>query len=144
MDKKLYFFQNWRWTVGLTQPPFQWVQGSFVTVKWPGCAVNHSSLSSAEDKNEWSYISSPPAWLRSVDKENFTFLLSGLTCLKIHWYLSALHTALKMGKQIIASAPCTFHMIHIFQNLWDVLIYTLEVFKKSKNHYSACIKQADI
>jgi len=35
--------------------------GPFVTVKWPECAVNHSSLSSAEDKNEWSYISTPPA-----------------------------------------------------------------------------------
>jgi hypothetical protein len=29
--------------------------------------------SSAEDKNEWSYASTPPMRLNGVDRENFTF-----------------------------------------------------------------------
>ena len=34
-----------------------------------GCEVNHPPPSSAQVKNEWSYTSTPPACLHSVDRE---------------------------------------------------------------------------
>jgi len=58
MDKSLSSFQKCKdghW--GSTNLLFNGYRAPFVTVKWPGFAVNHSSLSSAEDTNEWSYIS---------------------------------------------------------------------------------------
>jgi hypothetical protein len=43
-----------------TQPPIQWVQGTlFLGVKRPGREADHSSPSTAEVKNAWSYTSSP-------------------------------------------------------------------------------------
>jgi hypothetical protein len=35
----------------------------------------HSSLSSAEVKNEWSYTSKSPIRLHGMDKDNFAFYL---------------------------------------------------------------------
>jgi hypothetical protein len=43
-------------SMGPTQPPSQWVLGA----KPPGCEADHSSPSSAEVKNAWSYTSIPP------------------------------------------------------------------------------------
>jgi len=37
--------------------------------KWPGREVNHSLPSSAEVKNEWSYVSTLPVHLHGVDRE---------------------------------------------------------------------------
>jgi hypothetical protein len=62
MDKSLSSFQKCE--DGLWGSPillFNGYRGPFVIVKWPEYAVNHSSLSSAEDKNKWSYTSTPPA-----------------------------------------------------------------------------------
>jgi hypothetical protein len=41
-------------------------RGSFSGVKWPGREVDHSSPSSAEVKNAWSYKSTPPIRLHGV------------------------------------------------------------------------------
>jgi hypothetical protein len=44
---------------GLGEPPLQWVPGAFSCGKRPGREADHSSSSSAEAKNEWSYASAP-------------------------------------------------------------------------------------
>jgi hypothetical protein len=59
-----------RTAMGPTQPPIQWVPGALsLGVKWPGQEADHSLPSSAEDKNVWSYTSTPPiclmAWCSS-------------------------------------------------------------------------------
>jgi hypothetical protein len=52
--------------LGPTQPPIQWVPGALsLGVKLPGREAAHSP-SSAEVKNTWSYISTPPLYLRGV------------------------------------------------------------------------------
>jgi hypothetical protein len=45
----------------------------FPVVKRSGCGVDHSSPSSAEVKNEWSYTSAPPICHHSVDRHSFNF-----------------------------------------------------------------------
>jgi len=43
------------------QPPIQWVPGALTPgVKWTGLEADHSPPPSAEVKNTWSYISTPP------------------------------------------------------------------------------------
>jgi hypothetical protein len=50
-----------------TQPPIQWVPGAFnLWVKVPGREADHSPPSSAEVKNAWSYIPTPPVRLNGV------------------------------------------------------------------------------
>jgi hypothetical protein len=50
-----------------TQPPIQWVPGALsLEVKLPGREADHSPPSSAEVKNAWSYISTPPIRLHGV------------------------------------------------------------------------------
>jgi hypothetical protein len=44
-------------------------------VKRPERKVNHSRLSSAEVKNDWSHTSSPPIRIHGVDRDNFAFIL---------------------------------------------------------------------
>jgi hypothetical protein len=44
----------------------------FPAVKRPGNVFDHSPPSSAEVKNEWSYTSTSPPCLHSVDKDKFT------------------------------------------------------------------------
>jgi hypothetical protein len=64
-----------------TQPPIQWVPEALsLGIKWPGHEADHSSPSSTEDKNAWSYISTPPICLHGVvlslkkkHRNNFTF-----------------------------------------------------------------------
>ena len=41
-------------------------------VKWPGHEVDHSPLSSAEVKSEWSYNSSPPVCIQGMGSYNLT------------------------------------------------------------------------
>jgi len=53
--------KNIRLTVGPNQPSVQWVGGvSSQGVKWPRCEVDDQLLSSAEDKNDYSYTSTHP------------------------------------------------------------------------------------
>jgi hypothetical protein len=56
-----------RTALGPTQPPIQWVPGAFsLGVKWLGREADHSSPSSAEVKNAWSYTSISPIRLNGV------------------------------------------------------------------------------
>jgi hypothetical protein len=44
-----------------TQPPIQWVpRALYLGVKWLGCDTDHSSPSTVDVKNVWSYTSTPP------------------------------------------------------------------------------------
>jgi hypothetical protein len=53
--------------LGPTQPPIKWVPGALsLGVKRPGREADHSPPTSAEDKNAWSYTSTPPIRLRGV------------------------------------------------------------------------------
>jgi len=58
-------------TLEPTQPPIQWVPGSFLEVKRLGSEVNHSPSSNAKVNNEWSGTAAPPICLHSVDWQNF-------------------------------------------------------------------------
>jgi len=48
-------------------------RGSFLGIKWLGCAADHSPPNSAEVKNEWSYTTSHPICLHSMDGNNSAF-----------------------------------------------------------------------
>jgi hypothetical protein len=62
--------------LGLTQPPVHKVpEGLSLGVKQLEHEVDHSPLSNAEFKNEWSYTSAPCICLCGVDRDNFTFTL---------------------------------------------------------------------
>jgi hypothetical protein len=55
--------------LGSTQPIVQWVLGEgglTPLVKWPGCEDGHFPPSSAEVKNMWGYVSTPPVCLNGV------------------------------------------------------------------------------
>jgi hypothetical protein len=59
---------------GPTEPPVKWVPGFFPSMlKRPGREVDHSPPSSAEVKNEWSYVSH--ICLRDVDRDSCTSTL---------------------------------------------------------------------
>jgi hypothetical protein len=60
------------------QLTIQWVPGALsLRVKRPEREADHSPQSSAEVKNTWSYISTPPyvfmAWCLVKHRDNFTF-----------------------------------------------------------------------
>jgi hypothetical protein len=66
-------------TLGLTQPPIQWVPGVlFPGVKRTGREADHSPPSNAEMKKGWSYTSTTPyvfmAWCFINTRGNFAFL----------------------------------------------------------------------
>jgi hypothetical protein len=55
------------WPLEPTQPPIQWVPGALsLGVKRPGRDDDHSSPSSVEVRNVWSYNSTPPMRLHDV------------------------------------------------------------------------------
>jgi hypothetical protein len=63
-----------------TQPPIQGVPWALsLEITRPGCEFDHSSLSTAEAKNAWSYTSTPQyafmAWCLVKHKDNFIFTL---------------------------------------------------------------------
>jgi hypothetical protein len=61
------FLHGSRPALGPTQPPIQWAPEDLSSdVKRPGHEADHSPLSSAEVKNAWSYMSTPPICLHSV------------------------------------------------------------------------------
>ena len=60
-QQNLLFSETSRPAVG----PVLGTPGSFPGVKRPGREVDHSSLSSAKDKNEWSHTSTPVYTLMS-------------------------------------------------------------------------------
>jgi hypothetical protein len=69
-----------RTALGLTQPPIQWVPGALpLEVQRPEREADNSPSSSAEDKNAWSYASTPPICLHGMvlsykkHTDNFTF-----------------------------------------------------------------------
>jgi hypothetical protein len=67
--------------LGPTKPLVLWVTRVFIPpareVKWPGHVADHSSASSAEDKSEWSFTSSPPVCLSGIHGNN---LITYVTC----------------------------------------------------------------
>jgi hypothetical protein len=66
-----------RTALGPTQPPIQWVRGSFRGVKRPGREADHSFPSSSEAKNAWSSTSTSQyvfmAWCLVKKRDKFTF-----------------------------------------------------------------------
>jgi len=59
-----------------TQTPIQVKPGAFsLGVKRPECEVNHSSPSSADVKNKWTYITAPPVGVHDVDRKKFSLLV---------------------------------------------------------------------
>jgi hypothetical protein len=56
-------------------------QGSFPRVNRPGRDVDQPPLSVAEVTNKWSYTSSPPVRLHSVDSGTFSYLYSEVSTL---------------------------------------------------------------
>jgi hypothetical protein len=48
--------------------------GSSLEVNQPGCQVDHSPLSSADVKNEWSYTHTPPLCPHDMDRKNITLI----------------------------------------------------------------------
>jgi hypothetical protein len=63
-------FSKTSWpALGPTWPLIQWLPGFITAVKWPGCEMNHSPPSSAEDKNERNYTSTPPICLHGLKRE---------------------------------------------------------------------------
>ena len=54
---------------------FHWAPELFPGAKWPGHDVDHSSLSSAEVKNEWSYTSAPSICIHRIDRNTLITLL---------------------------------------------------------------------
>jgi len=74
------FFQMSRLALGSSHPPIQWEPGATFAVAmggyWPGYEVDHSSLSNAEVKDKWYCTSTPPICLHTVERRNFTFILT--------------------------------------------------------------------
>jgi hypothetical protein len=62
--------------VGTTQPPIQWVLGSYLEAKLPLPVheSEHSNPPSAKFKNEWSYATTPPICLHGVERGNLPLL----------------------------------------------------------------------
>jgi hypothetical protein len=86
-----------RTALGPIQPPIQRVLGAlFLGVKRPEREADHSPPSSAEVKNEWSYISTPP--IRSVEAQGqlylFTFIIhsANILFLSMTWSQRILHS----------------------------------------------------
>jgi len=77
--RDFYLLQNVQTRSGIhTAFYFTHRGGSIPGVKHLQCAVNHSLPTSAKIKNKWSYNSTPPIYIHSMDMDNFT---SPLMCL---------------------------------------------------------------
>jgi hypothetical protein len=62
-----------RTTLGSIYPLNEWVQGFSPEVKQLEREVDHSFLSSAEVRNDWSCTSAPCICLHDVGRDNFTY-----------------------------------------------------------------------
>jgi len=51
----------------------------FLRTKWPG-HDDHSSLSSAEVKNEWSYTCTPSICIHGLDRNTFSYFTACQVC----------------------------------------------------------------
>ena len=78
---------------GPGQPPIKWVRRSFPEVELPGRKVDHSPPPSTELK-KWSYTSTTPIHLHSVDGGKFTFTLPYV----VHFYTSSTGAHLTIHK----------------------------------------------
>ena len=57
-------------------PPVQWIpEAPSSEMKRPRREINHSPLSSALVKNEWSYTVTPPLGFQWVERDRFHFLI---------------------------------------------------------------------
>ena len=65
----LLFCKTTRLRLDPTQSPIQSAPDSFFDTKWQGREADHSSVSIAEFKNEWSYISTSVVYLHGVDRD---------------------------------------------------------------------------
>jgi hypothetical protein len=80
MAKYFFLSKTSRPAVGPTQPPTKWVPGIFPGVKRLGREIDITP-SSAEVKNEWSYNSTLPIFLRGVYRNNFTLFTLLTPCI---------------------------------------------------------------
>jgi hypothetical protein len=60
--------------VGTTQPPIQWVLGSYLEATLPVHKGDYSSPPSARVKNDWSYATTPSMFLHGMETGNLPFL----------------------------------------------------------------------
>jgi hypothetical protein len=60
--------------VETTQPPIQWVLGSYLEAELPVHEAGHSPPPSAKVKNEWIYATTPSMCLHGVERGNLPFL----------------------------------------------------------------------
>jgi hypothetical protein len=75
-DKRFPFFLMFRPHLRPSQPAVEWVPLVISPeVKRPGREIDHSIISSVDVKNEWSYTSASPIYLRGVGRDSFAFSL---------------------------------------------------------------------
>jgi hypothetical protein len=67
------FLQNFHRCWGLPTLVFNRYGGSFLGIMRPGSETEHSSVCSAQVKNEWSYTSNSPIQFYGMDRDNCTF-----------------------------------------------------------------------
>jgi hypothetical protein len=69
-----FFWKTSELVLKLTQLPIQQVAKALsLGVKWPGHEAEHSQPSSAQVKNEWSYVSTPPLGLHAMYRDSLAF-----------------------------------------------------------------------
>ena len=85
-QESFWFYTTSTPALGPTQSPVPWIPGFFPWGKSAGVWVDHSSLTSAEVKNEWRYNSTPPVFFHGVERNNFTF--TSHQHLSPQWFMS--------------------------------------------------------
>jgi hypothetical protein len=106
---KIYFlfFETSRGRMGPTQPPVQWVPGSFPGGKATGAGSNYPPPSPAEVKNEWSKTCTPPIRPHGADRN-------------LHLILLNLNTAIMFGE------GCNYKAYHCRQEC-DAVYFGISV-----------------
>ena len=71
VKESFLFSKTFRLALGSIQAIIRWLPEVLpLDVKRSGCGINHSSPSSAEDKNEWSYTSTSPVCCHGLRRDN--------------------------------------------------------------------------